>query len=149
MNPSAAGASTRDVETRAVVVGILQFELLIHDPESLKDKRRVLRSVKDRLHREHQVSVAEIACQDRADLAVLGLALVGSDGRQVGQVLDRILDKLRRLREAELGDSTREIIQGVERDDRPPELEGTDALDAEMLAAFDRDMDCPGAEELT
>ncbi len=122
-----------------MVVGILQFELLIHDPESLKDKRRVLRSVKDRLHREHQVSVAEVACQDRADLAVLGLALVGSDGKQVGQVLDRILDKLRHLREAELGDSTREIIQGVERDDRPPDLEGTDALDAEMLAAFDRD----------
>jgi len=122
-----------------VVVGILQFELLIHDPESLKDKRRVLRSVKDRLHREHQVSVAEVACQDRADLAVIGLALVGSDGKHVGQVLDRILDKLRHLREAELGDSTREIIQGVERDDRPPDLEGTNALDAEMLAAFDRD----------
>jgi len=145
MNALAARASTREMETRAVVVGILQFELLIHDPESLKDKRRVLRSVKDRLHREHLVSVAEVASQDQLDLAVVGLALVGTDGKQVGQVLDRILDKLRHLREAELGDSTREIIQGVERNDRLPDLEGTDALNTEMLAAFDRDIEesCP------
>jgi uncharacterized protein len=132
-----------------VVVGILQFELLIHDPESLKDKRRVLRSVKDRLHREHQVSVAEVACQDRADLAVVGLAVVGTDGKQVGQMLDRILDKLRHLREADLGDSTREIIQGVERDARPlPDLEAADALEAEMLASFETDADDQAPEDL-
>ena len=131
-----------------MVVGILQFELLIHDPESLKDKRRVLRSVKDRLHREHQVSVAEVACQEMADLAVVGLAVVGTDGKQVGQMLDRILDKLRHLREADLGDSMREIIQGVERDARPlPDLEAVDALEAEMLASFETDANDQASED--
>lgn len=95
-----------------MVVGILQFELLIHDAESLKDKRRVVRSVKDRLHREHQVSVAEVDRLENPSVAVLGLALVGREGRHVGEVLDQITAKLRALTDAELGDVQREILQG-------------------------------------
>ncbi|MCC6230267.1 MAG: DUF503 domain-containing protein [Phycisphaerales bacterium] len=95
-----------------MIIGILQFELLVHGSESLKDKRRVVRSVKDRLHREHQVSVAEIATQDSLNVATLGLALVGSDGRHVGEVLDQITAKLRSVPDAELGDTTRELLHG-------------------------------------
>jgi hypothetical protein len=95
-----------------MIIGILQFELLIHGSESLKDKRRVVRSVKDRLHREHQVSVAEVANQDSLNVATLGLALVGSDGRYVGEVLDQITAKLRATPDAELGDTTREMLHG-------------------------------------
>lgn len=134
-------AASEQSKARIVVVGILQFELIIHDPESLKDKRRVVRSVKDRLHREHQVSVAEVACQERADLAVLGLSLVGSDGRHVGQVLDRILEKLRGVRDAELGRSSREILQGVERDaepaEAPPQSADLGDIEAELLGRFE------------
>ena len=54
-----------------MIVGILQFELLIHHAESLKDKRRVVHSVKDKLHREHQVSVAEVAHQENMRVAVI------------------------------------------------------------------------------
>lgn len=93
-----------------MVVGILQFELLIRGAESIKDKRRVVVSVKDRLHREHQVSVAEVGLQDKMSAARLGLAVVGSDGRYVGQVLDRITLKLRSLTDAELGDVFREVL---------------------------------------
>ncbi len=93
-----------------MVIGILQFELLIHGAESLKDKRRVVHSVKDRLHREHQVSVAEVGALDHPGVARLGLALVGGDGRRVAQVLDAISAKLRSLRDAELGDCSREIL---------------------------------------
>jgi uncharacterized protein len=80
-----------------MVVGILQFELIVRGAESLKDKRRVVRSVKDRLHREHQVSVAEVASQDTLTLAVIGLAAVGTDGKRIADVLDRITAKLRSL----------------------------------------------------
>lgn len=95
-----------------MLVGILQFELLVHGAESLKDKRRVVRSVKDRLHREHQVSVAEVATQASLNVATLGLAMVGSNGRHVGEVLDQITAKLRRVPDAELGDVAREILHG-------------------------------------
>ena len=93
-----------------MVIGILQFELVIHDSASLKDKRRVVRSVKDRLHREHMVAVAEVASQDVLNLAVLGLACVGSEGGRVGEVLDRITEKLRALGDAELGAVSRQIL---------------------------------------
>lgn len=95
-----------------MIVGILQFELIIHHAESLKDKRRVVQSVKDRLHREHQVSVAEIDRQDNPRIAVLGLAIVGSDAKYIGDVLSNITVKLRGLHDAELGDVTREILRG-------------------------------------
>ena len=95
-----------------MVIGVLQFELLIHDAQSLKDKRRVVRSVKDRLHREHQVSVAEVAAHDILNVAVLGVACVAPDGRRAGEVLDAVSDKLRRLTDAELGDTMRQILRG-------------------------------------
>ncbi len=95
-----------------MVIGILQFELLVHGAESLKDKRRVVRSVKDRLHREHLVSIAEVGGLDLLNLAIMGLAVVGADGRRVGEVLDHVCEKLRLLTDAELGDVRREIIHG-------------------------------------
>lgn len=97
-----------------MVIGILQFDLHVHGAESLKDKRRVVRSVKDRLHREHMVSVAEVGALGRWDLAVMGLVCAGRDGRRVGDVLDRITAKLRALTDAELGATCREILQGRE-----------------------------------
>ena len=41
-------------------IAVLQFDLSIHDAESLKDKRRIVQSLKDRLHRDHLVSIAEV-----------------------------------------------------------------------------------------
>lgn len=97
-------------------VAILQFELLIRGAESLKDKRRVVRSVKDRLHREHMVSVAEIAALDQHQLAVLGAALVANSESRARQVMDAIVEKLRGLHTAELGDVSCDVIRG----DQPP-----------------------------
>lgn len=96
-----------------MVIGVLQFEVLIPDSSSLKDKRRVVRSLKDRLHREHQVSVAEVAMLDSHTTAILGLACVGSDGRRVSQVLDSITSKLRGMRDGRLGETARELIRGT------------------------------------
>jgi uncharacterized protein YlxP (DUF503 family) len=123
-----------------MVIGILQFELVIHGSESLKDKRRVVRSVKDRLHREHMVSVAEVASHDVLNLAVMGLACVGSDGGRVGEILDHVTEKLRGLGDAELGSVSRQILST---DDLPTTGEhgGIDepALADELLRHFDED----------
>lgn len=110
-----------------MVIGILQFELLIHDAQSLKDKRRVVSSVKDRLHREHQVSVAEVGAQENPGLARMALALVTGDGKRAAAVLDQITTKLRALRDAELGDVSREVLHEAdaarrETLDEPPDV---------------------------
>ncbi len=120
-----------------MVIGILQFQLTIPDPESLKDKRRVVKSVKDRLHREHMVSVAEVAAQDALNVAVLGLTLAGTDGAHVGQVLDQITAKLRALPDAQLRSCTRQVVHGNDLPDGPESAIDDEAIAREMLARFD------------
>jgi hypothetical protein len=93
-------------------VGILQFELHIAGAVSLKDKRRVVRSLKDRLHREHLVSIAEIGALDHVNVAVLGMAVVANTAARAGEVLDQVLAKLHRLHDAEIAHLHREIVKG-------------------------------------
>ncbi|HYE62186.1 MAG TPA: DUF503 domain-containing protein [Phycisphaerales bacterium] len=119
-----------------MVIGILQFELLIRGAESIKDKRRVVSSLKDKLHREHMVSVAEVALQDKMSVARMALAVVGNDGKHIGQTLDRIMAKLRALHDAELSGFSREVLHDPRGEPLP---EGVDPLAAlehdEELAA--------------
>lgn len=120
-----------------MVIGVLQFELLIHGAESLKDKRRVVRSVKDRLHREHMVSVAEVGTLESLSTATMAVACVGTDGARAGEVLDKVSAKLRSLTEAELGETSRQILHGHDLPGagaRPDEGD----LAREMLEHFER-----------
>lgn len=99
-----------------MLIGLLQFHILIRGSESLKDKRRVVLSLKDRLHREHMVAVAEVGDQGLLNSARLGLAFVGSDSAHVSQTLDRLVAKLREIVShagdmgAELGDVRKQLI---------------------------------------
>lgn len=130
-----------------MVVGILQFEVLVHGSQSLKDKRRVVKSLKDRLHREHLVSVAEVGGLDSRDASVLGLALVGRDGEHVGKVLDQITTKLREMIDAEVGDVSRQIIQGMGGDGPVVDTREADhSLDAELLARGESSLEGQGGE---
>lgn len=99
-----------------MIVALLQFEVFVRGAECLKDKRRVVRSLKDRLHHDHQVSVAEVGGLDEHRRAELAVALVSADVAYANEVLDRITEKLREHREAELGRVTRNV---VDRDDLP------------------------------
>ena len=87
-----------------MIVGSLRVRLLLRESGSLKDKRRVVRSIKDRLKNAFDVSVAEVEEQDHRQLAVLGFAMVGSDARHVRSTLDQIVGALRAHPVAELLD---------------------------------------------
>jgi uncharacterized protein YlxP (DUF503 family) len=119
-----------------MVIGVLQFELLIHGSDSLKEKRRVVRSVKDRLHRDHMVSVAEVALQDRLNVASMGLACVGTDGRRVGDVLDHVCEKLRALGDAEVGRISRSMVAGADLPETAENPADDEALARELLGRF-------------
>ena len=95
-----------------MVVGILQVELAIEWAGSLKDKRRVVSSLKDRLHREHQVSVAEVGALDDQRTAVLGLTMASNSVSHCHRVFSRILTKLRAARDCVLVDQNVEILTG-------------------------------------
>jgi hypothetical protein len=87
-----------------MIVGSLRVRLLVRESRSLKDKRQVVKSIKDRLRNGFNVSVAEVEAQDHRQLAVLGVAMVGTDVHYVRSSLEEIVQALRRHPVAELLD---------------------------------------------
>ena len=94
----------------SVVVGLCTVELFIADSQSLKDKRQVLLSMKDRLQQKFNVSVAEVDGQDLWQKAVLAFACVANDGRYVNQVLDQALNLIRSNPAIEIVQSRVELL---------------------------------------
>ena len=73
-----------------MVVGIVRIELHIPAARSLKDKRQVVRSLKDRIRDRVRASVSEVDHQDLWQRAALGVAVVAPDGGQVREQLDEV-----------------------------------------------------------
>lgn len=69
------------------VLGVLTLEVHVEDSHSLKDKRHVVRSLKDRMRARFNVSVAEIEGQDSWQYAAVAVATVSSDRTRAEQVL--------------------------------------------------------------
>jgi uncharacterized protein YlxP (DUF503 family) len=87
-----------------MTVGVLRLELAVTDARSLKDKRRVVKSIKDRLANRFKVSVAEVDALDAHQRAVIGVAVVSNDPVHAHRCLDRIVDFVRANRAAGLVD---------------------------------------------
>jgi uncharacterized protein YlxP (DUF503 family) len=73
-----------------MIVGSLRVRLLVRESRNLKDKRRVINGIKDRIRSTFNASVAEIDAQDHRQLAVLGIAIVGIESRQVASALGEL-----------------------------------------------------------
>lgn len=76
----------------ATNVGLLHLELVIDGAMSLKDKRRVVKSFKDRIAARHNVSIAEVDSLDNRRLAVLAVAMVGNDSRYIEGALQQVVN---------------------------------------------------------
>lgn len=73
-------------------VGLLTLELHIPDAHSLKEKRQVLRSLKDKLRREFNVAVAELDHQDVWQRSLVGVVTLSNEDRHVQETLQKVLD---------------------------------------------------------
>jgi uncharacterized protein YlxP (DUF503 family) len=78
-----------------MVVGICTVELFLPNNGSLKDKRRIVKSIKDRMKQRFNVSVAEIDDQELWQKTVLGIACVSNDKGHINQTLDRVVGMIR------------------------------------------------------
>jgi uncharacterized protein YlxP (DUF503 family) len=85
-------------------IGVLQLELKIGDAMSLKDKRRVIKSIKDRIAARHNVSIAEVGALDQHRRSIIGVAMVANDARYVEGALSRLVDFVRANPNVELED---------------------------------------------
>lgn len=74
---------------------MLQLEIAIPQAMSLKDKRRVVKSLKDRIAHGHNVSIAEVAALDEHRRSIIGMSMVSNDGRYVEGALSKLVDLVR------------------------------------------------------
>ena len=93
-----------------MTVGVLQIEIAIPDAFSLKDKRRVVKSIKDRIAHAHNVSIAEVAALDEHRRAILGIAMVGNDSRYIEGGLSKLVDFVRLVPQVSLIDYQIELL---------------------------------------
>jgi uncharacterized protein YlxP (DUF503 family) len=79
-----------------MVVGLLSVELFIPHAQSLKDKRMVLRSIKDRL-KKFNVAVAEVEHQEIWQRAGLGIVAISTTTQHVDRELAAVADEIDRV----------------------------------------------------
>jgi uncharacterized protein YlxP (DUF503 family) len=73
-----------------MVIGCIQAKLSIPEAHNLKEKRAILRSLKDRMMNKMNVSVAEVRDQDLWNAAVLAAVTVAAEREVVDQRLDAV-----------------------------------------------------------
>ncbi|MGC6486142.1 MAG: DUF503 domain-containing protein [Planctomycetota bacterium] len=92
-------------------IGVLQFTLELPYAESLKEKRGVLKSLKDRLRRSFNVSFSEFEDLDDPTIATMGAVVAGSDTKHVNSTMDHLINELDEWRDGTLVDHQLEIIR--------------------------------------
>ena len=85
-----------------MVIGVLKVRLAIREAQSLKDRRRVVKALKDRLHARFNVAVAEVDERNYAKSATLGVCAVGMEKAFVNGLLSQVVNAVRAAPGAEL-----------------------------------------------
>jgi len=91
-------------------VGVLQVQLGVPDAHSLKDKRRVVKSVLERLRRTFDVAASEVADLDVWNRAGIGIAVVSNDKRHAESRLQKVLNALENESDAMVLGSQIEVL---------------------------------------
>ena len=87
-----------------MVVGILSIKVVMRQSRSLKDKRRIIKSLKDRIRNKFNASVAEIGMLDNRQSSMIGVSIIGSDRRYINGALSSVINLLDFYPQAELID---------------------------------------------
>ena len=95
----------------AMHIGVCTIRLRIPENGSLKDKRRVLKSITTRVRNKFNVSIAEVGDNDTWQIATLGITCVSNDKRHANEIISKVADYISEARlEAEVLDFSTEII---------------------------------------
>ena len=93
-----------------MTVGVALVSFRLYEIRSLKDKRKIVKSLVEKSRSRFNVAVAEVADQDAHQKASIGIAVIGNDGRVLNSLLDRIIDFMESLSLAELVSREIELI---------------------------------------
>lgn len=91
-------------------VAVGTVELHLPGVGSLKEKRHVLKGVKEKVRQRFEVSVAEVNHQDSWQRATLAVACVSQDSRHANEVISKALDFIESLVDGHVIDIQTEIL---------------------------------------
>ena len=94
----------------AMFIGVLRLVFQIPGAASLKDRRRVVKSFKDRVRARFPVSIAEVGDLERWQVATLGVAIVSGEAARCSEVLSAVSRAAELANDAVLADVATEIV---------------------------------------
>ena len=83
-------------------VGLLLLDCYIPESRSLKDKRRILTSLTERLRRRFNIAIAEVEYQDQWQRAQLAVVLVNTNWRMLQSTTSKLIEYVDRDRRVEV-----------------------------------------------
>ena len=92
-----------------MVVGVGVMVLMVHNSGSLKSKRQVVKSILGKVRSKFDLSIAEIADQDKWQRCTIGFAVVSTESGHAHSMLETIALYVERLHLAEVVDTSIEI----------------------------------------
>jgi uncharacterized protein YlxP (DUF503 family) len=98
-----------------MIIGISVFELHLPASRSLKDKRRVVKSLIDRVHQRYRVSIAETDFHDLHQRAEIAMAVVAAGGEsEMDKMMEQVRDVVESDPEVYLTRWDPQILEGFE-----------------------------------
>jgi uncharacterized protein YlxP (DUF503 family) len=95
-------------------IGVLKVRLRLPENDSLKGKRRVLKSIITQVGNRFNVSIAEVEDQDLWQLATVGIVCLSTDRRHADQILSRVAEFISSIRgDAEILDYEVEFLNAL------------------------------------
>jgi uncharacterized protein YlxP (DUF503 family) len=96
-----------------MTVGISSFELHLPSSRSLKDKRRIVRSLVDRIHQRYRVSIAETDFHDLHQRAEVSMAVVTNGEAEMEKLMDGVRNMVEDVPELYLTRWDPQILEGM------------------------------------
>ena len=94
-------------------VGVCKIKLHLPDSHSLKEKRRIVKSMTSKLRNKYNISIAEVDDQDLWQIATIGLCCVSNSHGHVDETIGHIMNFIRQsYPEIEIVDYDTEVMQG-------------------------------------
>lgn len=87
-----------------MIVGVCTIELHLHEPNSLKAKRKVVKSIISRVKNKFNVSIAEVGYQDKWQRSVLAVSVVSTAQDHANGILSKVVNFVEAMYIAELLD---------------------------------------------
>lgn len=85
-----------------MTVGLLLLDCYISESQSLKDKRRILTSLSERLRRQFNIAIAEVEYQDQWQRAQLAIVLVNTNWRMLQSSMSKLIEYIDRDHRVEI-----------------------------------------------